>query len=154
MFKNILLAIDGSPYSRAAVPAAIEIARKFESTVFVIHVVEHDRGRAAAYSVESPADATRLVADAVSQLRTAGLSAHGELVDRAVGHAPAAIVEGAAAHGVDLIVMGSRGVSDAMGVLAGSVTHKVMQLTDIPVLVTRPSKRDLRATALAGAATA
>lgn len=140
MFKKVLVAVDGSWYSKEAVPVAIEIAEKFGASLFVLHVSEHDRGRAAAYTVETPAEATRMVADAVKQARDAGLSAHGELVDRAAGHVANAIVETAAKEEADLIVMGSRGLSDSQGVFLGSVTHKVMQLVEIPVLVARPAK--------------
>jgi nucleotide-binding universal stress UspA family protein len=140
MFKKVLVAVDGSWYSKQAVPVAIEVAEKFGASLFVLHVSEHDRGRAAAYSIETPAEATRMVADAVKQARDAGLSAHGELVDRSAGHVATAITEVAAKEGVDLIVMGSRGLSDSQGVFLGSVTHKVMQLNDLPVLVARPSK--------------
>jgi nucleotide-binding universal stress UspA family protein len=140
MFKHILVALDASDYSKQALPTAIEIAHKFEADLFVLHVAEHDRGRAAAYSIESPAEATRLVGDAMETARKAGVSASGELVDKAAGHVPQAIQEAAAARGIDLIVMGSRGLSDGLGFLVGSVTHKVMQNVDIPVLVTRGGK--------------
>jgi len=43
------------------------------------------------------------------------------------------------ANNIDLIVMGSRGLSDAQGLLLGSVTHKVIQMANIPVLVDRTS---------------
>jgi nucleotide-binding universal stress UspA family protein len=36
-----------------------------------------------------------------------------------------------------MVVMGSRGVSDLRGLLLGSVTHKVLQLSDRAVLVGR-----------------
>ena len=137
MFKHILVAIDGSPYTREAIPVAIDIARKFESDLFVLHVAEHDRGRAVAYSLESPADATRMVASAVAEARAAGVTASGQLLDKPAGHVAEAIEQVALEHGIDLIVMGSRGLSDAQGFLLGSVTHKVMQMVDIPVLVTR-----------------
>jgi len=140
MFKHILVALDASECSEQALPTAIEIARKFEADLFVLHVAEHDRGRAAAYSIESPAEATRLVGDAVQTARKAGISANGELVDKAAGHAAQAIQEAAAARDIDLIVMGSRGLSDGLGFLVGSVTHKVMQKVGIPVLVTRGGK--------------
>jgi nucleotide-binding universal stress UspA family protein len=48
-----------------------------------------------------------------------------------------AIVETASANNIDLIVMGSRGLSDVQGLLLGSVTHKVIQIANIPVLVDR-----------------
>ncbi len=137
MFKHILVAVDGSAYSQNALPTAIELAKKFGSEIWVLHVSEHDRGRAAVFSVETPAEATRLVGDAVKTVRDAGIPANGQLRDAAAGHIAKAIVETASANAIDLIVMGSRGLSDVQGLLLGSVTHKVMQLADVPVLVDR-----------------
>ena len=141
MFKHILVAIDGSIYSQKALPTAIEVAQRFDGDVFVLHVSEHDRGRAAVFSLETPAEATRLVADAVKIVRDAGITAKGELRDVTAGHVAKAIVEAAGANAIDLIVMGSRGLSDVQGLLLGSVTHKVMQLADVPVLVDRSPAR-------------
>jgi nucleotide-binding universal stress UspA family protein len=140
MFKHVLVAIDASECSERALPTAIEIARKFEADLFVLHVAEHDRGRAVVYPIESPAEATRLVGDAVETARKSGVRADGELVDKAAGHVAQAIQETAAARDIDLIVMGSRGLSDGLGFLVGSVTHKVMEKVAIPVLVTRGGK--------------
>ena len=137
MFKHILVAVDGSTYSQQALPTAIEVARKFNSNILVQHLSEHDRGRAVVYPVESPADAARLVDNAVKQIRDAGISAEGHLSDVAAGHVAKAIVETANANNIDLIVMGSRGLSDVQGLLLGSVTHKVIQMSTIPVLVDR-----------------
>ena len=141
MFKHILVAIDGSTYSQQALPTAIAVAQKFGSDVCVIHVSEHDRGRAAVFSVETPAEATRLVGDAVKTVRDAGITANGELRDVAAGHVAKAIVEVASERGIDLIVMGSRGLSAVQGLFLGSVTHKVMQSADVPVLVDRGPAR-------------
>lgn len=140
MFKSILVAIDSSQYSREALPVAIEVAKKFDAKLFVLHVAEHDRGRSAAYTIETPAEQTRLVADAVKQAHDAGVKVSGELVDRAAGHVPFAIRDAAVKEEADLIVMGSRGLSDAQGVFLGSVTHKVMQIAEVPVLIARPAK--------------
>jgi nucleotide-binding universal stress UspA family protein len=139
MFKHILVAVDGSTYSHGAVPTAIEIARKFGSDILVVHVHEHDRGRNVVYSSESPADATRLVGNAVKVIRDAGIDARSKVLDLAPGHVAKAIVETAGTNHIDLIVMGSRGLSDIEGLLLGSVTHKVIQLATVPVLVDRAS---------------
>lgn len=137
MFNRILVAIDDSEYTRLVIPTAMEVARKFHAEVFVLHVAEHDRGRAAVYSTETPAEATRLVADAVKAMIDAGLSARGEVHDVAAGHVAKNIVDTAAELRSDLIVMGSRGLSDVQGLLLGSVTHKVIQLAPVTVLVAR-----------------
>jgi nucleotide-binding universal stress UspA family protein len=137
MFKHILVAIDGSSYSQEAMPAAVELATKFDSEILVLHVSEHDRGRAVAYSLETPAGATVMVADAVKQLRALGCTAKGQVRDVAAGHVGKAIVETAEANGIDLIVMGSRGLSNIQGLMLGSVTHDVMHAAAIPTLVVR-----------------
>ncbi len=137
MFNRILVAIDASGYSLRVVPTAMELARQFRSAVFVLHVVEHGRGRSAVYSTESPPEEVRLVGDAVRLMRGAGVDAAGTVHDVAPGHVARDIVETAAAQNSDLIVMGSRGLSDVQGILLGSVTHKVMQLAPIAVLVAR-----------------
>ena len=146
MFKRILLAIDGSKYSNEALPAALELAQKFQSEMVILHVSEHDRGRAVVYAVEAPATATVMVGDAVKKARDAGITANGRLTDVAAGHVAKAIVETAVAIGAELIVLGSRGVSDVQALMVGSVTHKVMQTADVPVLVVRGPRRKTPAT--------
>ncbi|HXN91329.1 MAG TPA: universal stress protein [Candidatus Sulfotelmatobacter sp.] len=137
MFKQILVAIDTSDYSYQVLPTAVEVARKFQSEVFVLHVSEHDHGRAAVFTTESPAEANMLVAKAVKSLRDAGVSAKGEVHDVAAGHVAKDIIETAHELQSDMIVMGSRGLSDIQGLLLGSVTHKVLQLAQVAVLVAR-----------------
>ena len=137
MFQHVLVALDESAYSRMALPTAIEVAKKFGASLFVLHVAEHDRGHAAVFSTESPAVATKLVTDALKTAREAGIAAKGEVFDVAAGHVAKAIIETGTANEIDLIVMGSRGLSDVQGLLLGSVTHKVIQLAHVAVLVAR-----------------
>lgn len=150
MFKSILVAVDGSQYSSLAVPTAIEVAQKFQAEVFVLHVHEHDRGRAAVYPGETDVDAAQMVADAVKSIRAAGVTAEGEVRDAYLGHTASEIVETAAIRGADLIVMGSRGLSDVAGLFLGSVTHKVIQLAKVAVLVDRAASRTEPVGAVAG----
>ena len=155
MFKHVLVAIDGSVYSEIALPTAIEVTKKFGADLFVFHVAEHDRGRAVVYTLETPAEATHLVGAAVKTARDAGVATKGELRDVAVGHVAKAIVETATANDIDLIVMGSRGLSDIQGLMLGSVTHKVIQLAHVAVLVTRgpiPVKAEAKQPTLTAAA--
>jgi nucleotide-binding universal stress UspA family protein len=137
MYRRILVAIDASDYSARVVPTAVEIARRFQSEVTVLHVAEHDHGRSVVYSTESVADGARLISDAVKLFDDAGLVVNGAVHDVAVGHVAKDIVETASGLNAELIVMGSRGLSDVQGILLGSITHKVMHLTEISVLVAR-----------------
>ena len=143
MFKRILVPIDGSTYAKRAIPIAIDVAQKFRSDVIVLHVSEHDSNLAAAYAPETaialspttPDEASELVAEALKTIRDAGVYVRGELRDASVGQVAKVIVETANDNSIDLIVMGSRGLSDLKGLLLGSVTHKVIELANIPVLV-------------------
>lgn len=140
MFKRILVAVDGSPFSGYAVPDAIEIARCFKSTILVLHVLEREVGRAGAFPIETTDEVEQLVAGAVRTFQDAGITASSEVQHATAGHAAKHIVETAKVQDCDLIVMGSRGLSDIAGLLLGSVTHKVLQLAHVPVLVARGAK--------------
>jgi nucleotide-binding universal stress UspA family protein len=154
MFRRILVAIDGSDYTARVIPTALEIAQKFGSQVFVLHVAEHDRGRSAVHSTESVAEAMKLVGDAVRQLKAVGIDAGGQVHEVVAGRIAKDIVETADDLGSDLIVMGSRGLSDVQGILLGSVTHQVMHLARVAVLVARgpiPVKAEARQPLMAAA---
>ncbi|HEX9095126.1 MAG TPA: universal stress protein [Candidatus Dormibacteraeota bacterium] len=153
MFDRILIAVDGSPYSEPAVASTIELARKFQSQVFVLHVREHEYGRAGAFPLETPQDAVELVAATVKTLRAAGITVVGETRGIRAGHVAKEVVDTARAQRSELIVMGSRGLSDMAGLFVGSVTHKVLQLAHIPVLVVRPPESPVKTREPAGAAT-
>jgi nucleotide-binding universal stress UspA family protein len=141
MFKKILIAIDGSPASGEAIRYAEELGRCFRSEIFVLHVHERESGRAGAFPLESIQEADRLVAEAVKAFRDAGFAgATGEVQHAIYGHAAKHIVDTAQGKGCDLIVMGSRGLSDIAGLMLGSVTHKVLQLAPVPVFVARGNK--------------
>lgn len=137
MYQHILIAVDGSDHSQQTVPAAIEIAKKFDGDVFVQHVHEQEVGRASVYPMETQDDSSQIVTDVVKTLQDAGVTAQGEVQEAVSGHAAKHIVETAKSHESDLIIMGSRGLSDLAGLLLGSVTHKVMQLSHQQVLVVR-----------------
>jgi nucleotide-binding universal stress UspA family protein len=142
MFKRILVAVDGSPYSDYAIPEAIEIARCFKSEIVVLHVRERDIGRAGAFPLETLEEADQLVAGSVQIIREAGIPVTGEVQRAETGHAAKHIVDTAKERDCDLIVMGSRGLSDIAGLMLGSVTHKVLQLAHLPVFVARGPKAE------------
>lgn len=150
MFKRILVAIDGSPAAENAIAYAEQIAACFKSEVFVLHVHEREPGRAGAFPLESLQEADRMVEQAVTTLKQAGFeSAAGEVQHAVYGHAAKHIVETAQAKACDLIVMGSRGLSDIAGLMLGSVTHKVLQLSETPVFIVREPKPAGRKVAVA-----
>jgi nucleotide-binding universal stress UspA family protein len=137
MFRKVLLAIDGSEPSHRAAVTAGELATELGSEVVVLHVHETEVIYEGAFELQTMKEAAALVDSAVRTLKDKGVSARGELVTSVFGRAARVILEVADHEGADVIVMGSRGLSDMAGMVLGSVTHKVLHLARCPVLVVR-----------------
>jgi nucleotide-binding universal stress UspA family protein len=65
------------------------------------------------------------------------VSARPEARAAIAGRAAQEIIDVATSEDAGLIVMGSRGMSDWEGLLVGSVAHKVLHLSSVPVLIVR-----------------
>jgi nucleotide-binding universal stress UspA family protein len=133
MFEKILLAVDGSEHSRKAAAAAGDLARKSSGEVRVLYV--HEEGLFS--PIESRPEAQSMVDGVVEGLVADGVKASGEAVATRIGSVAPTILEAARSFSADLIVMGTRGLSDFTGLLLGSVAHKVIHHADCPVLVVR-----------------
>lgn len=138
MYERLLVAVDHSEISGRVLDAAREIASMSNGEVWVLHLREREViPRMGLVPSESDAEARAAVDAAVEALTKAGITAHGEVRDTVFGHAAREIIEGAKDHDAGVIVMGSRGRSDLTGLVLGSTAHKVIHLTDRPVLVVR-----------------
>jgi nucleotide-binding universal stress UspA family protein len=138
MYEKVLVAIDRSENSNRALAAARELASLSDGEVRVLHLREQEViPRMGLVADESPEEAHLWLESAVDELRNAGVKATGEVRNTIYGQAAREIVADAVLHGVGIIVMGSRGRSDLTGLLLGSTAHKVIHLTDRPVLVVR-----------------
>ena len=89
------------------------------------------------FAIESEAQAQSVVEHAAKELDEAGLKAHYQARKAIYGQAAYQIVAAARAHDAGIIVMGSRGRSDLTAPVLGSTAHKVIHLSDRPVLVVR-----------------
>jgi nucleotide-binding universal stress UspA family protein len=139
MYDRILVAVDHSEMSQRAVLAARDLAVLSKGEVWVLHLREREVGvkTGALVSDEGTAEANAAVAESVEVLTQAGVTAHGEVRNTIFGYAAREIVDDAREHDADVIVMGSRGRGDLAGLVLGSTAHKVIHLTDRPVLVVR-----------------
>ncbi len=138
MFDRLLVAIDHSESSTRVIAMARDLAKTAGSKVFVLHLREHEvLGRLGVPATEETDEGRAEVDDAVGVLRAAGVTAEGAVLDTIFGHAAREIVDQAAAHDVSVIVMGSRGRSELASLVVGSTAHKVLHLSDRPVLVVR-----------------
>ena len=137
-FRRILLAIDGSEQSAAAADRTIALARSSHAEVKLVHVwnleVHHRHGH---WDVEVRSEAEQLVDSVLSRMRGAGVSAEGEILRADSNHVAAAIAGEARNFNADLVVVGSRGLSDWQAMRKHSVTHQLLAKLDCALLVVR-----------------
>jgi nucleotide-binding universal stress UspA family protein len=134
--KRILVPHDFSETSQAAVRYAIELARKFDARLHVVHVSEKARND---LEMEFPLGLEGAIEDAVRErlLKILTPEECRELKpDFAVlvGTPHAEIVRFAKEQGFDLIVMGTHGRGFVAHAVVGSVAEKVVRHAPCPVL--------------------
>jgi nucleotide-binding universal stress UspA family protein len=136
MFSHIVLALDGSAASEAALAAAGELARRDGARVTVVHVAEFVPATNPGYPVEAGEQLVReRIAAHVGQLRSAGIETR-RVGDHSVVGGPAHVIARIAREsGADLIVTGTRGHGALADILLGSVAQKLLHLAPCPVLV-------------------
>lgn len=137
--KTIVVGTDGSETATAAVEEAAALAAAFDADLHVVSAYRRPSQVMVPPEVVVPASYDQDAAEAVQALLsevTEGLSRRGLRVkSHAIANAAgAALVEVAAAHGADLIVVGSRGMHGARRVL-GSVPNHVTHHATCNVLL-------------------
>jgi nucleotide-binding universal stress UspA family protein len=138
MYDTLLVPVDHSEVTERVIAAARELALLSHGKVWVLHLREREvLPRVGLMPTESDQEARSRVDAAVEALIAAGVEAHGEVEDTVFGHAARYITEAAREHDADVIVMGSRGRTDLAGMVLGSTAHKVIHLSELPVLVVR-----------------
>jgi len=145
--KRILVPVDFSAASRAAVFRAAELADALGATVELLHVLDLPKTHhmAAEFYVPLPAEYREAVKRRVEEhlkdwLATASISSavgH-RLVD---GKPSAEIVKYAQEHAIDLIVIGTHGRGAVSQLLLGSVADKVIRTAPCPVLTVRAEEQ-------------
>lgn len=141
-FQKILVPIDGSPNSYRGLQYAVEIARKFDAEITLIHVVEQPTyafalGDANAIPAEAFVDLEGS-AEMLLQERRDELIKEGVRAKTLLKRGNPAIEILTASTGFDLIVMGSNGLSRFKRLLLGSVSNGVVQNSKVPVMIVRP----------------
>ena len=139
MFENILVAVDGSKHSDAAFDVALDIAQKYGSQLFVLHVFQGGTGAGTLVS-SSDEDVNRSIGQQVlsSYEETAkerGLQNVRMLLQE--GDAAKRIMETASEVKCGLLILGSRGRGGFKELLLGSVSHKVANHSNCPVLIAK-----------------
>ena len=137
MFERIVVAVDGSRPGSKTVPVAVDLAAKYGSSVIVVHMREHGRYAGADVDLGPAIGAEELVAGILATFREAGITAEGEIRRGSPGETPEQIVRVAKESKAELIIMGSRGMTEWKSLLLGGVATKVVHHAECPVLLVR-----------------
>jgi nucleotide-binding universal stress UspA family protein len=137
--KEIVVAIDGSEGSEAAIKEAIQLASAVGAQLTFAYVRKPPSSLLGSpyYECHLARDlgwARAQVDAALDRAREASLEARGEVLE---GNPVDEILSFADNSRADLIVMGSRGHGALAGALLGSVSSGVVQHANLPVLVAK-----------------
>ena len=140
MFRVIVLAVDGSKHSEKAVELAKRLAMNTNDEVVVTHATERLPARFETYpglDYEADREVIELAKGYVAELEEAGIKARTELRSAQSGGVARFLTNLAEDLDAGLIVMGSHGRGDLTALVLGSVAHKVLHLSQRPVLIAR-----------------
>ena len=140
MFRSILVALDDSPASAAALEQAIDLARAEGARLTLLTVAVPPRVLVLGPVVAPFPSTATLEAEAQELLdRAEARVPDGIPVSTVVRSGPVAkaILDRVECAGHDLVVMGSRGLGPAASFLRGGVSRTVVARSPVPVLVSR-----------------
>jgi len=150
MISTIVVPVDGSPHANAAVEWASDLALRYGARLVLLHVIA--KWQPDVYAAEARALqraehgdtmeydllqslGRRVVEPAEKRVRACGVKAVESVIE--VGDPAETVLEQAKAVKADLIVMGRRGLGPLPGLLLGSVSSKVVHLSECACLTVK-----------------
>ena len=121
MYKNVLIATDGSVTASHAAEVGVDVAKASGADVLILHVGDPGSGKKVVSQAEK--------AHSKSGVTIKTLSVSGDPADM--------ICEVAEREGVDLIVIGNKGMTGAKRFLLGSVPNQVSHHAPCNVLIVK-----------------
>lgn len=138
-FNKILNPVDGSEHSRHSTDHAIELAKQFGSQIILLHchnrfpvVLSEPYFQQAINEIMKASEA--LIQPYEEMLIDSGVAYEVRILEGLPGSTIAEVVT---IEKIDLVVMGSRGVSDIEGLFLGSVAHQVLHKCKCPVFIAK-----------------
>jgi nucleotide-binding universal stress UspA family protein len=144
MFSRILVAVDGSPFAERALKCAVDLAKKYTARLIIVHVIlrrfyavtPSEAGVLATtvFVKEMEAEGKEIISKAEAYAKTEGADYECRLLQ---GVPAEEIIKTARSEKVDLIVIGSRGLTEVRAFLLGSVSDKVSHHAKCPTLIVK-----------------
>jgi nucleotide-binding universal stress UspA family protein len=144
-FSKILVAVDGSGNSNRAARAAITLCEGIGAELSVVQAIPRPQSRGMNvrlgpllqdYYTSSIKEAEKSVQNVVMSAKKRGLKVTGELL-KAPNSTVEAILNYAETRGIDLIVVGTRGLGGFTKLIMGSVSTGIVNHASCSVLIVR-----------------
>lgn len=140
-YRNIVIATDGSEYSKRAISYGIELAKISGAMVHALHVVDTTSsisqswtvGKGSIYEILKK-EGEKAISEIKEREEASGIEVKEVLLE---GHPSNEIIDFAENNNIDLIVMGTLGKTGLDRYMMGSVAEKVVRGSKVPVLVVR-----------------
>ena len=142
--RTILVPIDFSSHSTAALEAGVELAKVFGARLHLLHCHPPNLSSISPYGVAIPAGFDQSVRQAaqekldesVEKVQAEGIEVSNQVTPVFPGVAISGVAEDI---GADLIVMGTRGLTGVKHVLLGSIAERTIRIAPCPVLTVKGS---------------
>jgi nucleotide-binding universal stress UspA family protein len=134
MAGEIVLGYDGSDGAKAALEEAIDLTGRLQVELVIFYGYEVSRlgGEVADMEAALRELAEKTAAEAAERARAAGLEPR---IVVGEGDPATSLAALAGERGAAMIVVGTRGERPLRGVMLGSLAHKLLHLSEVPVLV-------------------
>lgn len=144
LYTKILIATDGSEYTKNAVDYGIDLAKNLGAKLHAVYVIDTaafasipmDAAWESMYELLNQ-EGSQAIKYVTEKAEAEGVVIEGNLIE---GHPADEIIKFSEKNSISLIVMGTLGKSGLDRFLLGSVAEKVVRNSKIPVLVVRCKK--------------
>lgn len=142
--KRILFPCDLTINASKLLPYLLSVAHKYDSTVYVVHVVKEIQRRLPAYVPAEKLNLNQgkivqLAKEALNRLCITELGGLSNAKQRVIVGDPASeILKFIDAERVDLVIMGTYGRKGMEEAIFGSVADNVVKLSPVPVMIINP----------------
>jgi nucleotide-binding universal stress UspA family protein len=140
VFRTIVLALDGSEGSRRAAPIAVELAKRDNARLVLVHVEEWIAAKGGAPLHANEEEIRNEIEQQAREMSEQGIDAEVKVVDIQIGGPAHPIAEIAKQEDADLIVVGTRGHTATAGLLVGGVTQRLLHIAHRSVLAVPPAE--------------
>ena len=149
LYRRILVPLDGSDTAQRGLQEALGLAKAFDSSLVLLHVVEYypmmmEMATATTWEMVTTdlrQQGQQVLERAHDAAKAAGVASEAHLEDAAAARVCDVIVDQAREHVCDLIVMGTHGRRGIEHAMVGSDAERVIRMSPVPLLLVKSPKK-------------